>query len=72
MIFHSMRKREGRVLRMGQTFQVTGLYFFFAAKVTSSSSALNIVQVDHDNPSLSWLFTKGDVVVHTIVLHALK
>ena len=68
MIFCSMQKQEGRVLRIGQTFQVTGLYFFFTAKVMSSLSALNNVQVDCDNPSLSWSFTKGGVVVHTVVL----
>ena len=32
-MFCSMQNFEGRVLRTGQVFKATGLYFFFATKV---------------------------------------
>ena len=46
IILRLMQKREGRVSRIGRTCRATGLYFFFAAKVASGVSLLDIVQVD--------------------------
>lgn len=49
VMFHLVCKREGSMPRTGQTFRVTGLYFFFAVKVTRGISGLERGQGGHDN-----------------------
>ena len=71
VILRLMWKCEGRVSRISQTFRVTSLYFFFAAKVVGGALLLDIIQVDCRECSQLWSLDIL-ILVYWLVSHTSK